>query len=141
MPEFNPSPNPVRLLYQLIRTEKPNFDERIDPRDYYRVIVVEPQQSSERIRAQSGAFLMSAFHQRFERSEILKTNPDIPIYAHYELSIPKGRKSSIRDELRLLNVTREKLFPGLDASAEAITEQLLASTMGDGSHSAQEGSK
>ena len=141
MPELNPSPNPIRLLYQLIRTEKPNFDERIDPRDYYRVIVVEPQQSSERIRAQSGAFLMSAFHQRFERSEILKTNPDIPIYAHYELSIPKGRKSSIRDELRLLNVTREKLFPGLDATAEAITEQVSASTKGADSHSAQEGSK
>ena len=122
--EFDPSPNPMRLLYQLIRTEKPYYDERIDPRDYYRVIVVEPQQSSERIRAQSGAFLVSAFHHRFERSEILKANPDIPIYAHYELSIPNDRKSSIMDELRLLNITREKLFPGLDTSAEAVTEEI-----------------
>ena len=130
LPEFDPSPNPMRLLYQLIRTEKPYFDERIDPRDYYRVIVVEPQQSSERIRAQSGAFLVSAFHQRFERSEILKSNPDIPIYAQYELSIPSDRKSSIKDELRLLNITREKLFPGLDASTGAITEQIVS--QGDG---------
>ena len=139
--EFDPSPDPMRLLYQLIRTEKPYFDERIDPRDYYRVIVVDPQQSSERIRAQSGAFLVSAFHQRFERSEILKSNPDIPIYAHYELSIRSDRKSSINDELRLLNITREKLFPGLDESTKAITKQILASVKSDVSHSAEKKSK
>ncbi|MDE0127997.1 MAG: pentapeptide repeat-containing protein [Gammaproteobacteria bacterium] len=117
----------MRRLYYLIRNEKPNFEERIDPRDHYRVIVVEPQQSSERIRAQSGAFLVSTFHQRFERAEILKLNPNTPVYAHYELTVPRERKTAIRDELRLLNVTREKLFPGLDASSETITEQVLAS--------------
>ena len=127
--------SPMRRLYQLIRTEKPYFDERIDPRDYYRVIVVEPQQCSERIRAQSGAFLVSAFHQRFERGQILESNPDIPIYAHYELSIPSDSKSSIRDALRLLNITREKLFPGLDASAEAITEQIFAAELRAGAGS------
>ena len=64
----------MRLLYQLIRQEKPYFEERIDPRDLYQVFVVEPQQSSERLRAQAGAFLVSAFHERFERDEILKWN-------------------------------------------------------------------
>ena len=43
----------TRRLYQLIRSDKPYFDERMDPRDLYRVFVVEPQSSSERIRAQS----------------------------------------------------------------------------------------
>ena len=117
----------MRRLYHLIRTEKPNFDERIDPRDHFRVIVVEPQQSSERIRAQSGAFLVSTFHQRFERTEILKLNPNTPVYAHYELTVPSGRKAAIRDELRLVNVTKENLFPGLDSSSETVTEQVLAS--------------
>ena len=37
-------------LYQGIQQEKPYFDERIDIRDLYRVFVVEPKQSSERIR-------------------------------------------------------------------------------------------
>ena len=60
----------MRLLYQLIRQEKPYFDERIDPRDFYQVFVVEPQQSSERLRAQAGAFLVSAFHERFERESV-----------------------------------------------------------------------
>ena len=114
-------------LFQLIRTEKPNFEERIDPKDFYRVFVVEPQQSSERIRAQSGAFLVSAFHQRFERDEVLKWNNGIPIYAHYQLRVSREKKEDILEELRSLDVTREKLFPGLDASAQAIADQVQAS--------------
>ena len=111
----------MRLLYQLIRQEKPYFEERIDPRDLYQVFVVEPQQSSERIRAQSGAFLVSAFHERFERDEILEQNKGIPVYAHYKLTIPEDCKDDLIRELQLLNVTRETLFPGLDASATSVT--------------------
>ena len=109
-----------RILYQLIRQEKPYFDERIDPRDLYRVFVVEPQLSSERIRTQSGAFLVSAFHERFERDEILKCNKRIPTHAHYKLTI-RGCKARILKELQLLNITRETLFPGLDSSAKSVT--------------------
>jgi len=57
-------------LYQLIQEEKPSFAERIDPRDFLRVFVVEPQRSFERLRAQSGAFLLSAFHDRYEEKRI-----------------------------------------------------------------------
>ncbi len=112
----------MRRLYQLIRQEKPYFDERIDPRDLYRVFVVEPQQSSERVRAQSGAFLVSALHEQFERDKILDLNANIPIYAHYKLKIPAGSKEAILNDLALLNVTRETLFPGLDESAKAVIE-------------------
>ena len=115
-------PTAMEQLYQLIQSEKPYFVSRIDPRDFYRVIIVEPQKSSERIRAQSGAFLVSAFHQRFEQDEILRWNDGIPVYDHYQLTIPGECKADILDELRMLNITRETLFPGLDSSAEAITE-------------------
>ena len=115
----------TRRLYQLIRSDKPYFDERLDPRDLYRVFVVEPQRSTERIRAQSGAFLVSAFHERFERDEILKWNKDTPVYAHCTLTIPSGSKAGLSDELRPLNVSHETLFPGLDASARAVYEHYL----------------
>ena len=82
--------------------------------------MVEPQQSSERLRAQAGAFLVSAFHERFERDEMLKWNKNIPVYAHYELTISGGHKDRIMEDLQLLNVTRETLFPGLDSSAESV---------------------
>ena len=97
--------------------------ERIDPRHYFQVFVVEPLQSFERIRAQSGAFLISAFHERFERDEVRTWNPDIPLYDHVILDVPSRRKASIVDELALLSVTRENLLPGLDEAAKAITRR------------------
>ena len=115
----------LNRLYHLIRQEYPNFKKLIDPRDFFRVFIVEPQQSFERIRAQSGAFLISAFHERFEQHEVLQWNSGIPIYHHFMIEVPKASKQHIINELRLLNVTRETLFPGLDESAKAITDRNL----------------
>ncbi|MCY4377383.1 MAG: pentapeptide repeat-containing protein [Spirochaetaceae bacterium] len=112
-------------LYRLIRQEKPDFEERVDPRDFFRVFVVEPQQSFERVRAQSGAFLISAFHEQFERCQILKWNPMIPVYEHSTLEVPKESKQHILNELRLLNISRETLYPGLDEAAKAATERAI----------------
>ena len=108
-------------LYALIRQEKPYFEERLDIRDLFRVFVIEPQRMFERIRAQSGAFLISAFHERFERDEILRWNNGIPLYSHYVLPVPRDRKRQIVDDLQLLNVTRATLLPSIDESAKAVT--------------------
>ena len=105
-------------LYNIIRQERPYFEDRIDIRDFFRVFVVEPQRSFERLRAQSGAFLFSAFHERYERSEILQWNQHIPIYSHSVLKLPQAHKDLALEELRLLNVTRETLFPSVDEARE-----------------------
>lgn len=111
-------------LYHCIGQEKPYFKERIDIRDLLRVFVVEPQQSFERIRAQSGAFLVSAFHEQFERDKILDFNPCIPVYDFYdEITIPKESKEDILQELQLLNITREVLFPDFQEVAKAVVRQ------------------
>ena len=112
--------NALDRLYQHIATEKPYFKERIDPRDLYRIFVVEPEQSFERLRAQSGAFLISAFHQCFEPEKIRGVNPDVPLYEHYSFTVPADCKEAILRELSLLNVTRETLFPGLDEATQAV---------------------
>ena len=114
-------PETIHRLYQFVRQEKPYFQDRLEPQDLYRVFLVEPQQSPERLRAQAGAFLVSAFHKRFERDEIRKQNNRIPVYSEYRLSIPSKRKYAILEYLRLMNITQETLFPGLDSSAAAIT--------------------
>ena len=121
---FHPSDHATAMqkLYQLIRSEKPTFDERIDPIDLYKVFIVEPPQFSDRIRVQSGAFLVSAFHDQFERNEILQWNDRTPVYAHYQLTVPSKSKSDIIKDLSFLNITQETLFPGLDTSAKAITD-------------------
>ena len=121
-------------LYHLIRQEKPHFQKQIDPRDLFRVFVVEPQQSFERIQAQSGAFLISAFHERFEPDKILEWNGGIPIYDHYALEVPHKDKEDIMKELSLLNITRETLFPGIDEDAKAVTRLHSKKPADGGSH-------
>ena len=116
------SPTKARL-HSIIRQESPYFEEKIDLRDFFRVFVVEPQRMFERLKAQSGAFLVSAFHDRFERDEVLRWNADIPLYAHHVLRVPYNQKLSILDELRLLNVTREVLLPSVDEAAIAVTRE------------------
>ncbi len=116
----------IRRLLGLIRQEKPRFEAAIDPRDLFKVFVVEPQQSFERIRAQSGAFLVSAFHKRLEREWVLRWNERIPTYDHYVLEVPAAAKRCIREELNLMGVTREALFPSLDEAARAITVEAQA---------------
>lgn len=113
----------MRQLYQLIRREQAYFEERIDLKDLYGVFVVEPQQSSERVRAQSGAFLVSAFRDRFDYPEDTEWNGGVRPYDHGKLTIPAECKDNILKEVRLLNITRETLFPGLDSSADAVTER------------------
>ncbi len=109
-------------LIRLVREEKDNIDEPTILENLFGVLVIEPLQSSERIRAQSGAFLASPFHRRFEREEIVRSASRFPVYAHYIPTVPANSKETILSQLHLLNITRETLFPGLDESAKAITE-------------------
>ena len=113
----------MQKLLGLIGQEKPRFEAGVDPRDLFRVFVVEPQQSFERIRAQSGAFFLSAFHERFERSCVLRWNQWTPAYRHYVVRVPAAGKRRLLGELTLLGVTRETMFPGLEEAARAITEE------------------
>lgn len=112
--------NTMDRLCQHIREEKPYFRNRIDLRDFFRVFVVDPQEHTERLRVQSGAFLVSGYHERFERNAVERQMANVPIYAHYLLEIPHQHKESILEDLRLMNIRRETLFPGIDEFAKAI---------------------
>ena len=110
-------------LYQLIEEEKPGFEKRIDPTDFFGVFVIEPQLSSPRVRAQSGAMLASAFHERFER-RVVEDVANIRVYGHYAITVPPGStKLRFMDDLRMLQITRPNLFPGLDETSKEITDR------------------
>ena len=110
-------------LVQYIRLEHSSFEERIDPRDFFKVFVVQPQQSIERIRAQSGAFLLSAFHEQLDEADVGKINCDVPIYHQYTFKIPYKLKKRIRKQLSTLNITEETMYPGLEKAAKAVKRQ------------------
>ena len=107
-------------LYQNIRQERPQFEELIDPRHFLQVFVVKPRQSFERIRAQSGVFLLSAYHGNLSSSKVGNEMNSKPLYRHWKLRIPRNHKSDILDDLSMLNVTAERLFPSLETAVEAV---------------------
>lgn len=109
----------MERLQREMRKEKYYLDYCPNPKLFFKVFIVEPRQSFERIRAQRGAFLLSAFHERLEREMVLEFNSDILIYDHFTFEIPHDSKDTINDELRLLDVSRETLLPSLDEAVEA----------------------
>ena len=122
----------VGRLWTLIMPEKPYFDkDLIDPRDLFRIFVVQPRLLFPRARAQSGAFLVSARHKRFdfecevphERNTKYRTdNSDVP-YNYYRMTVKGGRKKCILKELKSMNISEDTLCPELEKSAEAIVKE------------------
>ena len=91
----------MKTLLHNIQREKPYFTGEIDVRDLFRVFVVDPRRSFSRIRAQSGAFMLSAFHERFEGTEVAKNLANTELYDHYVITIPAGEeRQELRQELR-----------------------------------------
>jgi len=116
-------------LWTLIKREKPYFVENlINPRDLFRIFIVQPRLLFPRVIAQSGAFLVSAHHERFnfewkEQNGRLPTGQyDVP-YNYHPLTVKAGCKESILKELESLNISWETLFPGLESSAKAIVKE------------------
>lgn len=119
-------------LWTFIKQDKQYFVEGlIDPRDMFRIFIVQPRLLFPRVIAQSGAFLVSGYHKTFdfesderhERNTRLRAeNCDVP-YNYYRLTVESGSKRAILDELQSLNISKEALFPGVDESAKAIREE------------------
>lgn len=106
-----------------IRREKPYFTDDIDVRDLFRVFVVEARRSFDRIRAQSGAFMLSAYHQSFEGTEVTKCMAKTELYDHHVVKIPVAAKDELRRELDWVGINRPALFPDVESVAEAVTRR------------------
>lgn len=119
-------------LWTFVKQEKPYFVEGlIDPRDLFRIFIVQPKLLFPRVRAQSGAFLVSAYHDTFdfesdERHErnvrYRMENCDVP-YDYCRMTVESGSKQAILDELQALNISKESLFPEVETSAKAILQE------------------
>ena len=108
-----------RLLGEVMKNRH-YFSNRIDPFDFFKVFAVTPRSEPRRLREQSGAFLLSGFHQRFERNAVLKAKANTPIYEHRVVRVPASAKSRIRGELARLNISKETMLSSPEVSAEAI---------------------
>ncbi len=113
-------------LTHFIGREKPYFTDEIDIRDLFRVLIVEPKQSFERLRAQSGAFMISAFHDYFDRETVVEMGGGKDVYWHYKLRVPPGCKETLREELGWMDVNQPRLYGDVSTAAEGITGRLKA---------------
>ena len=112
-----------KTLLHNIRREKPYFTDDIDIRDLFRVFVVEPRRSFDRIRAQGGAFMLSAFHERFEGDEVNENLAGTKLYDHHVLTIPAGAKDEIRDELDWMGINKQTLYADVESTVEAVADR------------------
>lgn len=125
----------VKRLNHFIAREKPYFDVRFKAIDFFRVVIVEPRRTFERLRAQSGAVMLSAKLERFESPEVSKEVERVKKltptetncqqnhelwtpYKHFTISVPC--KNKIREQLRRLNVNEYTTMTGLDYAASEV---------------------
>lgn len=119
----NSSDESMKTLLHNIRREKPYFTDDIDIRDLFRVFVVEPRRSFDRVRAQSGAFMLSAFHRRFEGVEVAKNLADTKLYDHHVIAIPAGTKENLREELGWFGINSQSMYADVGSAADAVTQR------------------
>ncbi|MCY4213495.1 MAG: FRG domain-containing protein [Gammaproteobacteria bacterium] len=137
----------VKKLFHSIADEKPAYTSGIFPEHFFGIYIAIPQQSNARVRAQSGAFLVSAHHESLERQKVLKKLDQLwktkkakyprglkrgmkdlrreikRRYQHKTLKVPGSKKGDVLELLRDLSIRNDTLFPGLESSAKSISSQ------------------
>ena len=75
--------------------------------------------------------MISAFHDRFEREEVIRKNAGQPVYWHYKLRVPPGCKETLRKELGWMDINQPRLYGDVSTAAEGITKRIQAKLKGD----------
>lgn len=116
----------VKRLQHFIAREKPYFEIRYMPNDFFKVLIVEPKRTFPRIRAQSGAVLLSANSKSFDklRSDCVLPPPlmmpELPSFEHDVISVPHTSKESIARTLGRMNINEYTVMTGLEAASREV---------------------
>lgn len=107
----------IRYLLHEIKDEKPYFANKIQKEHLESIWCVKPLLKNRRIIKQDGAFLLFGINET--KKEIANYNPK-----EFE---PKRffirDKKTLRKQLKLLGVTKDKLYPELDTTAEYLSKE------------------
>lgn len=116
----------VKRLQHFIAREKPYFEVRFDPKDFFRTLIVEPRRAFPRIQAQSGAVMLSANSKSYELggSKPVVVPPrkmdDTPSFWCSTIDIRHDDKDPICQELGAMNVNEHTVITGLEATAREV---------------------
>ena len=118
---FNEEREILRLLHD-IRHDKPSFSPEINPKDISRVVCVRAKLNNPRIIRQQGCFLLFGMNEEKQNcAEIEETW--IRSCNDNKLIINKEFKNEILKELKSFGISRQNLFPELDAQAKDIMDK------------------
>lgn len=112
----------IDFIVHEIGNEKPHFKKKIHFEDFdNRILCVRSKLSNERIKAQSGLFLLFGI-----RGADKTKCPKIGYAKHQEnisynkITIDKNYKKTIINELKILGISKSTIFPGLAYASEEI---------------------
>ncbi len=109
---FNEVPA-VKRLVQIIKNEKPYFENKIKPVDLWSFFLAMPTRNNSRVIAQSGAFLVSGVLSK------LGTSGKITVKT---IKIDATAKKLILTELDALGINRSTIYPGLESTARYLSK-------------------
>lgn len=107
--EFNSDHNVVKLLH-LIKDDKPQFVNNIDPIDIDKCYFVRPKLQNPRIIRQSGSFIL--FGNKASKSNVADFN-----YLSHKIEIKSDMKHELLTLLNSLNINQSTIFPEIDKVA------------------------
>lgn len=116
----------VKRLQHFIAREKPYFEPRFRPKDFFKTLFVEPRRAFPRIQAQSGAVMLSANSKSYELggSKPVVVPPrkmdDTPSFWCSTIDIRHDDKDPICQELGAMNVNEHTVITGLEATAREV---------------------
>lgn len=119
---FNENPDIIKLVHD-IRFDMPGFEAKIEYRDFNQVLCVRAEFNNPRIIRQQGAFLLFGMQENSKLNPA-EINKD---WVAHKIRIPKEYKSHILEELRVFGISRQTLFPELEAQSKDIIEKYKAS--------------
>lgn len=114
--DFNKDPVLYHLVH-FIRSEKPFFENSINPLDLHKILYVKAKQSNPRIVAQNGAFFIFGM-----KNGITEKRPMQPMKIT-KIKIAAGSKDKIKNELNRIGINEHALFPEFEYFIKDVKEK------------------
>ena len=119
------SRNYVRKMKLLNRSSTISPDEILTFTEYDFLTIIFASKRNERLSKQQGAFSISNNPIKSHCDIIKETFERDEPSGLYKIEIPKELKFEFLSRLKIMNITAESLFPGLDGLGKSIREQMF----------------
>lgn len=106
-------------LKRFVMNDNPIFNGHLNPKDTARFLYLSPKKDNQRIVAQSGAFIICG-------APLYYGNGKNRFYSFFDVSkfiIPSKSKALILDELKLLGIARNRIYPEIENTSKYIKDK------------------